>query len=212
MPDSSASATAAWLTFSGSIRLSVSCASRIGRASATVMRPGLGRLGHDLLEHPLEVHLHLFDVPRAEDRDRGHGAAGQGDLDLAVLELAGVEPGLHLLARPLAALGGLVGLGRVGVGPRGRRRRGGAGRAAAARPAPAACSATRSRSRGLDQRRSPPRPGRGPGSRRRGRSSRPRCTWSPRPSRTARRRAWPAGGRSRSCPRRSGRSAGCSWA
>ena len=92
----------------------------MGRASATVMVRVCDRLGHDLLEHPLEVHLHLLEVARAEDRDRGDGAAGQGDLDLAVLELAGLEPRLHLLARPLAALGGLVGLGRVGVDPAGR--------------------------------------------------------------------------------------------
>ncbi len=49
-------------------------------------RPGLGhghgpvpgRPGHDLLEHALEVHLHLFEVPRAHDRDRGHGAVREG--------------------------------------------------------------------------------------------------------------------------------------
>ena len=61
---------------------------------------------------------------------------GNRDLDLAVLELAGQQPGLHLLARPLAALGGLVSLGRVGLAASswaGARAR--AGRAAAARPA-----------------------------------------------------------------------------
>ncbi len=82
---------------------------------------GLGRLGHDLLEHVLEVHLHLFEVAGAEDRDRCHRSAGEGDLDLAVVELAGGEPGPQLLARPLAAVGGLAGGGRLALRPRGRR-------------------------------------------------------------------------------------------
>ena len=42
MPDSSASATAAWLTFSGSIRASVSCASRIGPGLADGHAAGSG--------------------------------------------------------------------------------------------------------------------------------------------------------------------------
>ena len=31
--------------------------------------PGLRLLGHDLLEHALEIHLHLLHVPRPQDRD-----------------------------------------------------------------------------------------------------------------------------------------------
>ena len=65
----------------------------------------------------------MFPAPRIETG--AHGPAGQGDLDLAVLQLAGLEPGLHLLARPLPALGRLVGLGELGLDPVGRVRRGG---------------------------------------------------------------------------------------
>ena len=79
--------------------------------------PALRLFGHDLLEHALEVHLHLLHVGCAQDRDRGHAAPGDRDLDLAVFELAGQQPVLHLLARPLAPLGGLVSLVRVGLAP-----------------------------------------------------------------------------------------------
>ena len=72
----------------------------------------------------MEVHLHLLEIARSQDRDRRHRPAGQRDLDLLVLELAGLEARLHLVARALPALGGLGRLGRIGFLPRrgGRRR------------------------------------------------------------------------------------------
>ena len=83
----------------------------------------LSRLGHDPLEHVLEVHLHLLEVARAEDRHRCHRAAREGDLDLAVVELAGGEPGPQLVARALAAIGGLARGRRLAFRPRRRRGR-----------------------------------------------------------------------------------------
>ena len=120
MPDSSARFTAAWLIFSGSISPSISCWSKIGRALLTVRPAGLRLLGHDLLEHVLKVHLHLLEIARAQNRDRRHRPAGKRDLDLFILELTGLQASLHLVARPLPALGGLGRLGRVGFLPRGR--------------------------------------------------------------------------------------------
>ena len=147
MPDSSVSVTAAWLIFSGSISASISCWSRIGRAWLTVIRRVcvcLGMIFSNMLWRSISICSKL-PAPRIETGaiDR----PGNRDLDLAVLELAGQQPALHLLARPLAALGGLVGLVRVGLAASswaGARAR--AGRAAAARPAALACSSTVSRS------------------------------------------------------------------
>ena len=75
-------------------------------------------LGKDLLEHRLQVEVHLFHAHPGEHH--GHGLLFGGQLDAALIHLAGGEHGAHFLA------GALVALGRVGAAlrrvERGRRR------------------------------------------------------------------------------------------
>src|SRR5436309_3290516 len=60
-------------------------------------------LRHQLLEHGLEIDVHLLHAQIREDADR-HGLLLHGERDMAILEVAGLELGLHLLASALAAL------------------------------------------------------------------------------------------------------------
>ena len=120
MPDSSASATAAWLTFSGSIRASVSCASRIGPGLGDGQLAGLRRLGDDLLEHPLEVHLHLLHVrPRRGSRPGPRARPGRVISTSRSSSSPASSRAFIFSREPLPALGRLVGLGRVRLDPGG---------------------------------------------------------------------------------------------
>ena len=93
IPDSSASATASAWIFSGSKRASDSWARRIGRASATVMVRALGGLGMNFSNIPWRSISICSMFGRPQDRDRGTAPTDEGDLDLAVLQLAGVRAG-----------------------------------------------------------------------------------------------------------------------
>ena len=170
MPRFSARSIAAALTFSWLIRASHSCSKSTRRASATRHFAADAALGQDLLEHPLEVEVHLLQAHPGEHHRRG-ASARCASLHPPVVHLAG---GASPASSPASA-----GSARANRGCRGgvEGGRGGSqkvqqpllGPAAGllARPAPApAAGPGRWRSR----------PTRGPCSRRRGRSSRPRCT------------------------------------
>ena len=97
MPWFSASSTAFSVTTWRSIRASVSCSSRTRRASRTVSCRCCVLLGHDALEHALEIDVHLLHAEVGEDLHR-HGLLLDVQLDHAVLQLAGFQAGLHLVA------------------------------------------------------------------------------------------------------------------
>ena len=111
MPEFSTSSTAFSLTTDVSMRASASCSSRILRASLIVTCRLWLCFGEELLEHVLEVHLHLLHADRAENLHRRLSPL-DGQRHEAVLELAGGKLGLHLFAGPLPAF---VLLGAVGV-------------------------------------------------------------------------------------------------
>ena len=102
MPWFSTSSTAFSLTIWRSISASVSCSSRMRAGLLDRHLPLLGLLGHDALEHALEVDVHLLHAEVGEDLHR-HGLLLDVQLDHAVFQLAGLEAGLHLVAGPLPA-------------------------------------------------------------------------------------------------------------
>ena len=65
--------------------------------------PLLALLGHDLLEHVLEIDVHVLHAEVGEDLHR-HRLLLDVQLDRAVFQLAGLEAGLHLLAGALAGV------------------------------------------------------------------------------------------------------------
>ena len=81
--------------------------------------PPAGVLGQDLLEHALQVDVHLLHAHAGEHH--GHGPLLDGQFHAALLQLAARQHGPHLLPRPLVAFGRV---GAVGRGVEGRRLRG----------------------------------------------------------------------------------------
>ena len=77
MPDSSASDDGLSVHFLGIDQVVGFLADQDRSGLGDGHHPRLGTLGHDFLEHALEVHLHLFEVARAEDRDGAYGV-GRG--------------------------------------------------------------------------------------------------------------------------------------
>ena len=96
MPRFSASSMAAALTFSWLISASHSCSKSTRRASATRHLAARGVLRHDLLEHPLQVDVDLLHAHAGEHH--GHGLLLDRHFDLALIQFAGGEHRPHLLA------------------------------------------------------------------------------------------------------------------
>ncbi len=92
---------------------SVSCSSKTRRASRMRDLPLLLLPRHDLLEHVLEVHVHLLHAEVGEDL-HGHSLLLDGHLHHAFFQFPCFEPRLHLVAGALLAFV-LFGILRVPV-------------------------------------------------------------------------------------------------